>query len=390
MSITAVICEYNPLHLGHEYQISTLKHCSDDAVIAIMSDDFVQRGEAAVYPKSLRAEAAVASGCDLVLELPAPYSFGSAEYFARAGVYIADAVGVCDKLNFGSESGDIDELTKLSELIAGEEFTGRVAEILERDKTIGYMQARSLAAGELFGADVCRTLTSPNNILGLEYIKSAKILGAELKLETLMRRGDGYNDKDGKGEFVSASFLREHLYSHSDISAYVPKSCAEIYKKSTDFATLEKCERSVLSFFRLSEPERLSHFAEVSDGLEYRLCRCAAEAKSLSEFFLLAATKKYTNARLRRAVLSCMLGVYEEDFKASPAFTRVLAANSRGRELLKRMKKTSKIEIVTNGSPAASKNAVISERVQALYSLCFDSILSADASVKTAPYIDKK
>ena len=387
MSTTAVICEYNPLHSGHEYHISTLKQSCDDAVIAIMSDDFVQRAEPAIFSKHVRAEAAVNAGCDLVLELPAPYSFGSAEYFARAGVYIADAIGVCDKLSFGSESGDIGELIKLSECIAGDEFTGRVADILEKDKTLGYMQARSLAACELYGDAASNIITSPNNILGLEYIKSAKALESKLKLETLKRRGDGYNDLGGSGEYVSASFLRECIYNCRDTKEFVPKECSEVYK-NTKYASFDKCQAAVLSFFRLNKPENLSDYAEISDGLEYRLCRCAWEARTLSELFLLAATKKYTNARLRRAILSCMLGVYEVDFKALPGYTRVLAANSRGRELLKQMKKTSAIEIVTNGRPETDDE--ISRRVQGLYSLCFDENVSPFDLISESPYIDKK
>ncbi len=387
MGTTAIICEYNVLHNGHKYQISTQKD-NGNSVVAIMSSDFVQRGEAAVLPRHERARAALLAGCDLVLELPVPYSFASAEYFARAGVYIANAIGVCDTLSFGSEAGDINTLMSAAQKLASEEFVFALEKIYASDKKIGVQQARALCAQTLYGDDFAALISKSNNILALEYIKSLKILEADLSPQTIKRVGDGYNDTDGKGSFVSAAFLRELIKKGTDIAPYVPPECNEVYK-STELmgASLSKLESALLAFFRLSDPSSLEGFAESFGGLAHRLCTCARKAKSLDEFFTLAATKKYTNARLRRAVLSCILGVYNADFKKAPTYTRVLAANKRGCALLKEAKKSSKIEIITSGKPSCKRAAELLTNADALYALAFNNKLCADTFIKKSPYI---
>lgn len=400
MKITAMICEFNPLHSGHEYAVRSAKMHGADALIAVMSADFVQRGEAAVMPSSLRARTALAAGCDIVIELPVPYSFGSAEFFARAGVYIADSLGVCDTLFFGSESGDTDELLSAADRLADMKFVTLTDEIKKSDPDVGHMQARADAARRLYGDDFAELISRSNNILALEYIKAARGMKSELALETVKREGSNYNDTEygGVGN-VSASFLRGCIKSGKSINAYVPESCVHIYNEAKSAgllgAELSFAGTAVLSFFRLSKPERLSNIAEVSGGLEYRLCRAACESRTLKEFFENAATKKYTNARLRRAVLSCMLGVRESDFKVSPSYARVLAANETGISILKRMKETSKLPIITNVSgfdlhdAMAARALELSRRADALYSLMLPSPLSAGELFKRSAYISK-
>lgn len=385
MSITCVICEYNPLHSGHKYHIDSMKKCPDDAVVAIMSSNFVQRGIPAIFDKYTRAQAAIIAGCDLVLELPAPYSFGGAEYFARAGVYIADAVGVCDRLSFGSEAGDIEKLRDACAKLASSDFLQKVK---SSGHSVGHQYARYDAANKLYGEDFAKMISSSNNILALEYIKSAELLNCELELVTIARVGDGYNDRVAKSEYVSATFLRELIERGENITEYIPEAVARCGVYSAPRATLENISMAILSFFRLSPPEKLEVFAEAGGGLAHRLCRSAHKAISLDEFFALAQTKKYTNARIRRAVLSCMLGIREADFKAPPEYTRVLAANDRGRSILRKMKKTSKIEIIVRSLPKMSpRGAEIALRADALYSLAREVPQPSNTYVKKSPYI---
>ena len=397
LKTTAIICEFNPLHTGHKYAISCAQKDSD-AVIAVMSSDIVQRGEPAIMPAVLRSRLALAAGCDLVLELPAPYSFGSAEYFARAGVYIANAIGVCDSLLFGSESGDISELKSIRDYLGSDEYNRRLLSVKDAERSAGYMQARYNAAEKLYGKDIADKLSMPNNILALEYIKAAEMLSSNMELKTVKREGNGYNDNVSDTGYVSAGFLRKTITSGGDISPYVPQSCIGIYKEATQMgmlgASLDKLGTAVLSYFRLADPESLSDYAEICDGLEYRLCSCANKARDLDEFFSLAATKKYTNARIRRAVLSCMLGVRETDFKAPPSCVRALAANEKGLELLKRMKEESKIPVITNvagyGEGRASDAKELAIRVDSLYSLALPKPLPAGELFKQGIFIDKK
>ena len=395
-----MICEFNPLHSGHEYAVRSAKMRGADAVIAVMSADFVQRGEAAVMPSALRARTALAAGCDLVIELPIPYSFGSAEYFSRAGVYLADSLGVCDTLFFGSESGDTDELLAAADRLSDMKFIALTDEIQKNDPTVGHMQARADAARRLYGDDFAELISRSNNILALEYIKAARGMKSALALETVKREGSDYNDTEyGGGGYVSASFLRRCIAEGENIDMYVPESCVYIYNEAKSAgllgADISKVGTAVLSFFRMSMPERLSDIAEISDGLEYRLCRSACEARTLKEFFEIAATKKYTNARLRRAVLSCLLGVMESDFKVCPSYVRVLAANETGISVLKIMKETSKLPIITNVSgfdilgTDAARSVELSRRADALYSLMLPSPLPAGELFKRSAHISK-
>ncbi len=397
MKTVAIICEYNPLHSGHEYQIKRIKEELDGArIVAVMSTEFVQRGDVAVFPRGVRAQAALEAGCDLVLELPFPYSYSSAEYFARAGVYIADATGVCDTLSFGSELGDVEALKDCADRLRSEELLAEIENAKSADKSLGHLRAVSDVAARLYGDIFAKTVSSPNNILALEYVKAVRELESRLELHTVRREGDGYNDVSGKGLFVSATYLRELISDGKDISAFVPIGCAELYRKATEsgaVSDINRLEAAILAYFRLADPRLLSDCAEMSDGLEYRLCECAAAATSLDELFSLAATKKYTNARIRRAVISSLLGVSEADMKALPAYTAVLGANKTGLEILKEMKKSARIPVITKPADykchgervtAAFEKA---QRAHALYSLSLEKKESADGFMKFTPVI---
>lgn len=398
MKTVAIICEYNPLHSGHEYQIKRIKEEFDGArIVAIMSSEFVQRGDVAVFSRSVRAKAAVKAGCDLVLELPFPYSYSSAEYFARAGVYIADAVGVCDALSFGSELGDVEELKKCADMLADKSFLDEVEKRKSDNRSVGHIKAVYDVASDMYGKEYADMISSSNNILALEYIKAGRGFESGLDFHTVRREGDGYNDASGLGRFVSATYLRELIERGEDISSYVPAECAKLYKEaieSGEVANIKQLEGAILAHFRLADPKALADFAEMSDGLEYRLCECAGAAKSIEDFFELAATKKYTNARIRRAVLSSIIGVKENDIKSLPSYTSVLAANKTGLEILKEMKKSSRIPVITKPADYKTFDDTVktafelAQKAYGLYSLSVSNRESSDGLMKFTPYIE--
>ena len=398
MKTIAVICEYNPLHLGHKYHLEQIKKdFGDCAIVLIMSSDFVQRGDVAVLDKYSRAKAGLLSGADLVFEMPFPYSYGSAEYFASAGVYIAGATGICDVLSFGSECGDAEMLKEMADKLASREYKQKMQALKKEKSSLGYMHLRYEAGKALYGKEFADFASSSNNILALEYIKAIKKTGVPLDIHTVKREGDSYNDELGHGTFVSATYLREQIKAGADISGYVPQECTDIYREKANEgmlgASLENIGQAIISFFRLADPIELSKFAEISPGLQYRLCDVAKKAKNIHEFFELAASKKYTDARLRRAVISCILGVEEADFKALVPYTAVLAANKRGQALLKKTKKVSSIPIITK--PADKKKlegkgkhyTELLDRAEALYTLSFPKPCGADLFVKSSPFI---
>ncbi len=398
LKTTAIISEFNPLHKGHEYAVKAAANNGADAVVAIMSSDFVQRGEAAIMPAVYRARLALAAGCDLVLELPAPYSFASAEYFAYAGVFIAQSIGVCDGLLFGSEAGDMDRLIQARERLDSHKFASTVSELSQSGRSMGHMQLRYEASRQLYTDDFAELVSSPNNILALEYIKASQALGGRLSLRTIKRTGSDYNDTESAEGFVSAGFLRKKIYAHEDFLQYVPNECASVYREAENKgvlgASLERAESAVLAFLRMTSPEKLSQYAEICDGLEYRLCKSACEASDLNGVFEFAATKKYTNARIRRALLCCMLGVTEADLKATPAYVRALAANEKGLELLKHIKEHSSVPVVTNVSGLKglehSNQYTLARRADALYSLTLPQKMPAGELFKQGIYVGKK
>jgi predicted nucleotidyltransferase len=299
---------------------------------------------------------------------------------------------------FGSESGDIHELEHICDLLASDEYKEKLLSLKNAERSAGHMQARYDSAEKLYGKDFADKISMPNNILALEYIKAAGKLDAEIKLETLKREGSGYNDTVSDAGFVSAGFLRSRIMSGKHISAYVPDECLPVYEEAKNSgmlgASLERIGSAILSFFRLSVPEELSEYAEMCDGLEYRLCSCAQNSRDIGEFFALASTKKYTNARIRRAVLSCMLGVREVDLKRPPLCVRALAANEKGLALLKRMKESSKIPVITNVSgydePGLEHMKLLARRVDSLYSLALPKPLPSGELFKQGMYVDKK
>lgn len=401
MKTIAVICEYNPLHFGHLYHINQIReHYGECAVIALLSGDFVQRGEPAVLTKTARARAAVSAGCDLVFELPAPYCFASAEHYARAGVKLAASLGA-DVLSFGSESGELAKLQAAAKRLASPAFSTKLNELAKKEPALGIVSARAAAARESGLETFSGLITAPNNILALEYIKAVNKLGMKQlpELHTVRRIGAGYNSLSENDGFVSASFIRSKIFAGEEFKNYLPdftyNICMESLNDGIFPTSLKRLELPILCFFRLADAKKLSEFAESGGGLSYRLCRAAREADSLEAFFEAAATKKYTNARLRRAVLSCMLGIYESDLRAPPAFTRLLAASANGRSLLNSIRPASDIEILTSAAdfkklPQAYERARALYRTsEALYTLAFQTPRPASDLIKARPYIAK-
>ncbi len=316
MKSAAIISEYNPFHNGHAYQIRLLREQGFSTVVSIMSGNATQRGELAFADKYIRAEAAVRAGVDLVLELPAPYSFSSSEFFAYGGVFAADRAGV-DALSFGSESGDIGALGKHS-------FGDNVA------------KAGTGAAGfELSG-----TGFGSNDILGAAYLRVLKKLRSPVVPITHKRIGDSFRSITPESTFASASALRE-LFAQGKIAeaeSYMPREAFLTLGESMGkYANKEREDRYsavLLSAFLLGDIEELSMYAELSGGLASRMKNAAAKARSAEELFSLSATKVYTNGRIRRAALCALTHTPPIALREDPEYLTLLATNRRGREYL--------------------------------------------------------
>ena len=394
MKTTGIICEYNPFHTGHAHQISRIKK-NGGAVICLMSGHITERGEFAIADKYARAACAICGGADLVLELPFPHCAASAEFFADAGVGALLSLGV-DEINFGSESADRESLLRTAKLTSGKEFDEKYRQKLAKDPTLGAAQAYFLTCREM---GLAKELL-PNDILGVSYFKSALRRGQEEKLTVQKREGSAYSSKEIEyGKHPSATALRAELQA-GGLSALdaMPSGSKEMFLRAINDGLAptdaKKLTAAYLSFFRLADPRTLSGFAEASGGLADRLCTSAAESTTLDEFFDRAAAKRYTDSRVRRAAINCMLGVRPEDLRAAPAYLLLLAANKKGRKLLASMRKSAELPIVTKPAdaeslgPAAARQSELSRRVDALFCQTLPTEKTASEYIKRSPFID--
>jgi len=314
-----------------------------------MSGNFVQRGDFAVFNKYSRALAALRCGADLVVELPAPYALSSAESFASAGVQILDALGVCDYLSFGSESGRIYELADAAAALQTDEFKKHFKVGLK--KGYSYAQAHQNAADFLLGKRSA-VFMSPNNLLGILYLKAIAETGSRMLPVTIKRTG-GLLDGDCG---YSASALRSLMRQDSEPWQYMPDAAAEVYREETSAGRgpvfMEACELAVLS--RLRAVGDYSRLPGVSEGLHNRFKRYAVSEPTIEAILGKVKTKRYAMSRLRRLLLSACLGITSEDARLPPQYIRVLGMNSTGRKLLSAAREKAKLPIITK--PASVHN----------------------------------
>ena len=348
MPVIGIIAEYNPFHLGHAYQIQAARRAigADSAVIAVMSGNFVQRGEAALLPKHARAEAAVRCGADLVLELPTAWAAATAEVFARGGVSLLAETGVVTHLCFGSECGDLERLERLAGCLEGQAYQAGLRLFLDRGMT--FAAARQAAVRALLG-DAADSLSQPNDNLAVEYLRAIRTLGAGLTPLAVQRVGAAH-DSDEAGEgFASASAIRRRILAGEPWERLVPPESAAVVKREMGAGrapvSAAACERLILARLRAMGEEDFRPYDGGNEGLYHRFYAAVRRAAALEELLELAKTKRYTRARLRRLALAAWLGL--EPPGGTPPVLRVLSANSRGCGLLKEMKLRAALPVLT-------------------------------------------
>ena len=384
-----IICEFNPFHNGHQYLFDLARQTGADNIVCAMSGNAVQRGSLAIADKYLRAEATLKCGADLVLELPFPWSSASAEYFASAGIRILQPY--CDAIIFGSECGDIELLSKAANACLEKSFLDE----FERRKKMG--EGAASAYFSLLSESVGRELLS-NDILGVEYIKAAKRQGANLRFYTVERKGNGYRDEALRvTSLPSATALRSAWQSGEEVFfEYMPKEAANIYKAAFaegDITDEKALERAYLMFFRLVDQGALTDIAEAEGGIADRICALARTSKSFDEFWGSLRTKRYTDAKMRRAMLFCLTSVTKDLLRSEPQYTYLLAANSNGRKIVSGVKKSNTAETVKIVTKPADtdKNSLqfmAEDRLNAIFSLARENSSSlADMYRKNAVII---
>ncbi len=310
-----------------------------DSVICIMSGSFTQRGDVAVCSKFTRTEQALKNGADLVIELPAVWAVSSAQRFAQGGCEIIKATGCADRVYFGSECGDIDLLKTAADATLDE----KVGEKLQAYMSQGeyYPTALQKAIEEVLGKRIADTLSSPNNTLGIEYIKALK--DSEIEARTITRTGVNHDSKATTDTIASASKIREMIAGGDDFAPFVPEDFEEANPAFMGYG-----DRAVLMMLRTLTAEILKETPDVSEGLENRILTAAKAHNNTQDILTGIKTKRYTMSRLRRILTCAMLGIRKDHYAQGVPYIRVLGFTAKGAELVKKMNKSSTLPLVIN------------------------------------------
>lgn len=327
MKIAGIICEYNPFHTGHQKQFSMIRSQEPECgIVCLMSGNYVQRGMPAVYDKSYRAKAAVLCGADLVLELPVTAALSSAEGFAAEGVRILG--GFCDQLSFGAEDANRDTLCQTAQALLSEVFRAELKAYLSDG--LSFPAARQ-AALEKMGLNAA-ILSKPNNILAIEYYKAILSQNSQIKPMPITRQGN-YHDTEADIENPSATSLRRLIENHEFISDYIPDKAGDCFQDA-NVHTLEAGEKAILYRLRTMTDAEYEQLPFGSEGLWRKLMKNARQYTTLEEILTETKSKRYTRTRLDRMVMCAYLGLTAQELAASAPYTRVLALNDKGREIL--------------------------------------------------------
>ena len=329
MKVTGIICEYNPLHLGHKKQMDILRREDPEGgIVCLMSGNYVQRGMPAVIDKLHRAKAAVRCGADLVLELPVTYALRSAEGFAAGGVSVLSPF--CDRLSFGAESADTAVLMRTAQALLSESFRQTLR--VHLDAGLSFPAARQ-AALEAMGSDAS-ILTQPNNILAVEYCKAILNQGSTMVPAPIKREGS-YHDTEPDVENPSATAVRQLLYTGGDWQSYMPDTAGSIGA----LHRISYGERAILGRLRTMTEREFEALPYGSEGLWRKLMHASRSKATLDDILEAVKSKRYTRTRLDRMVMCAFLGISEELLYEQVPYIRVLAFNDKGRQILKEARK---------------------------------------------------
>ncbi|MBZ4683721.1 MAG: hypothetical protein PWP46_1209 [Fusobacteriaceae bacterium] len=342
MKATGIIVEYNPFHNGHKYHIEKAREMNkENIIIAVMSGNFLQRGEPAILNKWIRTEMALLNGVDIVVELPVFYSTKSAEIFAEGAVKILDSLNV-ENIVFGSEAGEIVELEKIASLHFDKKFQELIKNKLK--KGISYPNAFNEA---LFEYGISQEL-KPNNILGVEYIKAGKKIKSSVKFQTIKREKVEFYGEEIKGKITSATNIRKLIINNDieKIKEVIPENCSHLIINNIEKIVTLDDFYPYIRYEIINNYEKLKNIKDIEEGLENRLYNVALNSNNLIEFLENIKTKRYTTSRIRRILISILLGMYGKEYNLD--YVKILGFTENGRKYLNYIKNNCKIEFITN------------------------------------------
>lgn len=362
MKIVGILTEFNPFHSGHAYLLHQVREKvgPEAGIVCVMSGNFVQRGEAALLEKHVRAEAALRCGADVVLELPVACALSSAEGFARGGVYLMQQSGCITHLAFGSECGDISALERVAACLDSEAYRAGLRRFL--DEGMSFAACRQAVVRGILGNEDAALLDGANNNLGVEYLKAVRQLGWTCEACTVSRRGAGH-DSLAAGEYRSATALRGMLQKEewAEAAPFLPAEVMALYQDA--FAagsapvSLALAERDILARLRTLEKEDFAQLPDCAEGLHHRMYRAARQAATVTEFLMQVKTKRYALSRLRRMVLCAWLDIDRAAAAELPQYLRPLGCTVRGRNILAQMRKTAQLPVLVKGAEVRKLSA---------------------------------
>ena len=387
---TGIITEYNPLHNGHVYHIERTKSITGGApVIVAMSGWFVQRGDAAAFDPYTRAMWALKAGADMVIQLPVMFSMSGAERFARGGAHVLYSTGLVDKLSFGAECGNMDVISRAAELLLHEPagYKAELASILASGKS--YPSAAAEALARIIGQDDCDVLSSPNNILAIEYIQAIKRAGFDMEPVAVERTGAMHDSDEAVFGSMSASAIRNSLKSNNGnmeaIEQAVPQYVFDaIVNNNAAIMHADGLSQAVLYALRKLTKEEIADIPDVAEGLENTIYLSCRNTICFDELIKSIKTKRYTLARIRRICLNALLGITKGDYKKAetPKYIRVLGIKKASLYLMAEMAKSAKLPIV-----ACRRDY---DKLDAEARACFNKdIFAAETAQLNAPYINE-
>lgn len=389
MKISGIVCEYNPFHNGHLYHIEQTRRNGATHIVAIMSGNFVQRGDVAVINKFERAKTAVRCGCDLVIELPVAYCLSSAETYAKGAMYILKGLGCVDELSFGSECGDLSLLTAAVKASYACAKRPELEDLMKLGNS--YPKALQILIRQNYGDQIGQLFSHPNNTLAIEYLKA--MIAVKLKIQPFtVKRNEAHDSMIPMGRVASASLIRQMMEGQSDdYDDLVPDHSSDAISACAAtgmIARFEQLERILLYRLRTATLEEIAHLPEVAQGLENKIYAARNET-SLESMLLSIKSKRYPMARIRRILLDLLIGITPEDTEVPPPYGRILALSERGRDILTAAKQAgTTLPFATSLSKLADLGghckhcSELEARATAVYGLSQRTICPADADYK--------
>ncbi|MGI6733077.1 MAG: nucleotidyltransferase [Anaerovoracaceae bacterium] len=350
MNNIGIIAEYNPFHNGHLYHLNETKKLGQaDHIIAVMSGDFTQRGEPALYDKWIRAQMAVKNGVDLVIELPFVFACNNAEYFSMGGIHILNGLGCVSHFSFGSEHGELESLQRVAEILVdeGPEFKKAIKYFLDRG--CSYPRARFEALKEIEGEETAALIRDPNNILAVEYLKQWIRSGRRMKPMAVKRVGKGYHDRNISHPLASATAIRQEIAQNQDmdkVKQAIPEPTLDTIESTLQTPVTDPSPLFTMLVYKiLTTPnEVLGEILSAGEGLENKLKKAIVKSRNMEELIGSVLSKRYTETRIKRLLLHTLTSLTKKEFfeivDELPLYARVLGFSPDGARLLRHIKQT--------------------------------------------------